>query len=89
MVGKHDENSQSVGMGISLTDNITPITLRVDPATNMLLATARGEVISPTTATKSRIDQNEVSTVYGVSDTDGKTLIPIRTDSDGYLLVTF
>lgn len=89
MIGKHDENSQSIGLGVSSTDNETPIALQVDPITGALMMNATAEVITPVALDKSRIDQNDVNTVYGVSDTDGTTLVPLRTDSSGNLLITF
>jgi len=88
-MSKIDANAQTIGKGLSLTDSITPIPLTLDPITNRLLMEGVGEVIVPTAVDKSRIDQNDQNTVYGVSNTDGKTLIPIRTDSNGYLLITF
>lgn len=63
--------------------------LVVDPVTDRLLVTNTTSSVSATSATRCKIDQNDVKTKYGVSNDDGITLVPIRTDSVGRLLVQF
>lgn len=88
MILNIDENSRNIGAGISTTDSITPIDLRIDPITNDLLVSVFSEIINPTLATQTKIDQNGNNTFYGISDVDGVTLVPIRTNNSGYLLIT-
>ena len=83
-----DENSRNIGAGISTTDSITPIDLRIDPITNDLLVSVISETINPTLATQNKIDQNDNNTCWGISDVDNETLVPIRTNNSGYLLIT-
>lgn len=85
---KRDQNDRAVAMGVSSTDSVTPIMLAVDPVTNYLLVSNSSDSITIVGNTH-RIDQNHIPTVYGVSDSDGLTLIPIRTDSNGVLLVQY
>lgn len=90
MQAKKDQNSVPTATGVSSVDGVTPVSLRVDPATGWLLAeTISDSITAATSLNQCRIDQNDVSTIYGVSDLDGTTLIPIRTDSNGYLLAQF
>lgn len=86
-IGKRDQNDKAVGLGVSSSDNSTPLMLRVDPVTDYLLVTLQSDSLTPTVATRNKRDQNEVPSAYGVSDTDGVTLVPIRTDSSGNLLI--
>jgi hypothetical protein len=62
---------------------------RVDPVTNGLLMQIVEDSLVPTSIDMVKRDQNHKPTVYGISDTDGVTLIPIRTDENGYLLAQF
>lgn len=86
---KRDQNHITVAMGISSTDSITPIMFAVDPVTNYLLLNVASDLLTVTPATSDKRDQNFVPTIYGVSSVDGTTLIPIRTDTNGRLLVQF
>jgi hypothetical protein len=86
---KRDQNHITVAMGISSTDGTTPIMFAVDPVTNYLLLDVSADSLTATAATVDKRDQNFVPTVYGVSSVDGTTLVPIRTDTDGRLLVEF
>lgn len=84
-----DQNSAIVGSGISSSDATVPLMFRVDPVTSYLLVHAAVDTLTPTSATKCGIDQNNRKTCYGISSVDSKTLIPIRTDTNGTLLVQF
>lgn len=84
-----DQNHVTVKLGISSTDSMTPVMFAVDPSTNYLLVDVSSDVLTPTSATTDKRDQNFVPTCYGVSSVDGTTLIPIRTDINGKLLVQF
>lgn len=86
---KRDENDQAVALGVSSTDSITPIMLTVDPVTGYLLVKNFGDSLTTTAATRCKIDQDDQKTKYGVSSTDGVTLVPIRTDTNGRLLVQY
>lgn len=83
-----DQNHVTTATGISSVDSTTVLELKVDPVTNSvnmaIVSTAVG-VVSSITAIKR--DQNLIPTVYGISSVDGTTLVPIRTDEDGNLLV--
>lgn len=83
---RRDQNSATAGLGVSSSDLITPLPLRVDPVTDYLLTHSINSSNSATSATQNKRDQNDKPTMYGISDTDGVTLIPIRTDSNGNLL---
>lgn len=86
----HDDNDRPIALGVSSTDNVTPIMFRVDPVTDYLMVDFVGNSSnSATVRTRNKRDDNDVPTVYGVSDTDGVTPVPIRTDSNGYLLIDF
>jgi hypothetical protein len=85
-----DQNDRAVASGVSSTDSVTPVMMRVDPITDYLLVDFAGNSSNNATPrTWNKHDDNDVPTVYGVSDADGVTLVPIRTDSNGYLLVDF
>ena len=82
-----DENRRTVGAGISSSDGITPLMFEVDASTGYLLVHASNDSLTATAATMNKRDQNHVPTMYGISADDGVTLIPIRTDENGKLLV--
>lgn len=84
-----DTNHKTVGIGVSSVDFVTPLQLRVNPSTNYLLVQISSDTITPVSLSQNKRDQNFIPTVYGVSNDDGTTLIPIRTDTDGKLLVQF
>jgi hypothetical protein len=42
-----------------------------------------------TPAQKTKIDQNYTNTMYGLSSLDSTTLVPLTTDTDGYLKIEF
>lgn len=84
-----DQNHKTVAMGISSSDGTTPIMFAVDPVTGYLLLDVASDSVIATATTADKRDQNYVPTVYGVSNDDGTTLLPIRTDSQGRLLVQF
>lgn len=86
MNAKRDQNDVPVALGVSSSDGVTPIMLAFDPITNYLLAEIHVESLTATQASKDKIDENDIKTVYGVSSVDGTTLVPIRTNSLGYLL---
>lgn len=88
MNAKRDQNDHPVDMEVSSVDNITPLMLRVDPITSYLLIQEEG-TSTLTGVPKHRIDENDIPTSYGVSDSDGTTLIPIQTDSEGRLLIQY
>jgi hypothetical protein len=85
---KRDENTITVGLGVSSADSSTPTPLKVDTITDYLLIDISSDSLSPTVAIRNKRDQNQVPTKYGVSNVDGVTLVPIRTDSAGRLLIT-
>lgn len=87
-IAHRDANDRQLGIGVSSVDLRTPVQLRVDPVTNYLLINS---IVTSTNnaSVRHRIDQNNTPTAYGVSSADGKTLIPIATDINGYLLVQF
>jgi len=87
MRAKRDQNDVAVSMGVSSADSITPVMLNVDPVTGYLLVDSTGDSLTPTSALQNDIDQNDVKTRYGISSVDNETLIPIRTDSQGRLLI--
>lgn len=83
-----DQNHVTTAEGISSVDSTTPQLLRVDPSTNrVLVSIAATPPASVTALTAVKRDQNFRPTVYGISSVDGTTLVPIRTDTDGNLLV--
>ena len=82
-----DQDHVTVGMGISSSDSTTTLMLSVDAVTNYLLIDIATDSLTPTSATVVKRDQNFVPTYYGISETDSTTLVPIRTDTDGKLLV--
>ena len=84
-----DQNHVPVGIGVSNTDSVTPVMLRVDPVTGYLIVDNTSQSLAVTSAETDKRDQNHVPTVYGVSSVDGVTPVPIRTDEDGKLLVQF
>lgn len=86
---KRDQNHITVAMGISSSDGITPTMFTVDPSTNYLLLDVSSDSLVVTSATTDKRDQNFVPTCYGISSVDGTTLVPIRTDTNGKLLVQF
>jgi len=83
---KRDADNVPVGLAWDATA-ITPQPLLVDAATNQLLVDVI--VASPVivAATAARRDANNVPTEYGVSSVDGTTLVPIRTDTNGRILL--
>lgn len=85
---KRDQNNVTTAEGISSVDSTTPLLLRVDPSTNRVLMTiASTPPASVTALAAAKRDQNHRPTVYGISSVDGTTLVPIRTDTSGNLLV--
>lgn len=86
MNAERDQNYVTVGMGIA-DDLSSTQPLRVNPVTGELLTDDTPGAEIATAMTMDERDQNYVPTVYGISDTDGTTLVPIRTDGDGNLLV--
>lgn len=88
-VAKRDQNDVAVSLGVNSSDSTTPLMFKVDPVTGYLLVEDKVDSLTATAATQCKIDQNDVKTKYGVSSVDGVTLVPIRTDSDGRLLVQY
>lgn len=86
---KRDANHKTVAGGISSTDGVTPLMFMLDPITGFLLVESTSDTITVIPAQMDKRDQNHVPTMYGVSSADGTTLVPIRTDINGNLLVTF
>lgn len=84
---KRDQNHVTVALGVSSSDSVTPIMFTVDPSTNYLLMELSADSLVTTAATIDKRDQNFVPTCYGISSVDNTTLVPIRTDTDGKLLV--
>ena len=84
-----DQDDVPTGLGVSSSDLTTPILIRVDPVTNYLLVDQSSDSLTATIAIKDKIDENDVHTKYGISSVDGVTLVPIRTDSNGRLLIQY
>jgi hypothetical protein len=84
-----DQNHKTVGAGVSSVDSITPEMFRVDPVTGYLLVHITGDSLTATPATAVKRDQNHIPTVYGISSENENVLVPIRTDSNGKLLITY
>lgn len=84
-----DENHKAVGLGVSSSDGVTPVMLRVDPVTDYLLVSDNGATVIATYRRWSKRDENDVPTIYGISSIDGVTLVPIRTDKTGRLLIQY
>ncbi len=82
-----DKNHKTVGGGVDPADTSAVEMLKVDPTTDELLVVLAVESLNATVMTEDKRDQNFVPTVYGISDTDGTTLVPIRTNSDGEILI--
>lgn len=74
-------------MGADSTSPSTTLMFRVDPVTGYLLINVASDSLVATSATKDKRDQNFRPTMYGISSVDGTTLVPIRTDSNGVLLL--
>ncbi len=89
MQNKRDQNHVTVGSAISEVDLTTPLMLSMDSATNELLISVTIEALSTTSLAMVRRDQNFRPTYYGISSVDGVTVVPIRTDSAGRLLIKF
>lgn len=87
MITQRDQNSALVGRGVSSIDNATPISFQVDPVTDYLLVDVISSSNSATTISGNKRDNNDVPTMYGLSSVDNITLVPIRTDANGYLLI--
>lgn len=85
---KREQNHKTVGAGISTTTSDI-LMFRADPITNLIIASVEGDSIVATSLDANKRDENYIPTVYGISDADGVTLIPIRTDDNGYLLAEF
>ena len=82
-----DVNNVTVALGYNGTDTIP---FAMDPITNEWLVDVVTDSGGPATALSyDKRDDNNKPTMYGVSSIDLVTLIPIRTDDNGYLLVTF
>lgn len=82
-----DQNHVTVGGGISSVDGVSTLMFKVDPITNYPLVVIGSDSITATAATSDKRDQNYTPTMYGISSVDGKTLVPIRTTSNGTILV--
>lgn len=86
---KREENHKTSGAGVSSEADKDILMFRVDPVTNLVIAEANADSLVATSLDSNKRDENFVPTVYGISDDDGTTLIPIRTDENGYLLAEF
>lgn len=86
---KREGNYKTVGAGISTAATHDILMFRIDPITNGVLANMVADSLVATSISIAKRDENFVPTIYGISDTDGITLVPIRTDDNGYLLTTF
>lgn len=85
---KRDQNFVTTALGRSSSSATDTALWKVDPVTNRaLVVIASNPPASVTTLSAVKRDQNYKPTMYGVSSVDGTTLVPIRTDTDGYLLI--
>jgi hypothetical protein len=82
-----DKNHKTIAGAVNSVDNITALPFKVDPSTNALLIEVVSGGETPTVMTQDKRDPNFVPTYYGISDVDGVTLVPIRTDANGALLI--
>lgn len=82
-----DENRIQIGTAVTDDASLTPEPLLIDPVTGGLLVIASSSAVVATAMAGNKRDEDREPTVYGVSDDDGVTLVPIRTDGDGKLLV--
>ena len=81
---KRDADNKPVGLAFDAT---TTKPLLVNPSTNELLVDVVVAAPVIVAATHNKRDENNVPTQYGVSSVDGTTLVPIRTDSNGRILL--
>lgn len=87
---KRDENRVTTTLGVSSSNSNVTLPMEVDETTNFLLVDVSIlDGITVVAATDNKRDENRIPTMYGVDDSDGETLIPIRTDDNGVLLVQF
>lgn len=86
MDAKKDSNGVATALGVLDSDGVTPICIKVNPATGALnvLDDTTGTASTSTNAIK---DNNGVPVLMGLDYSDMKTLIPIAVDSNGNLLV--
>lgn len=87
MQARRDQNAKPVSLAVSSSDNSTPLMLTVNPSTNFLLTENYPNSVIVTSSSQDKRDQNTIPTVYGISSIDGVTLIPIKTDINGNLLI--
>ncbi len=83
---ERDQNHVTTALGYDSSGDTT-LPLEVDSVTNYLLIHVITASPAVTSATAVKRDENWKPTYYGISSTDSTTLVPIRTDSNGYLLV--
>lgn len=86
---KRDQNDVAVSLGVNSSNSNGTLMLRVDPVTDYLLVSGSTDSLVVTPATRCKIDQNDQKTKYGISSVDGITLVPIRTDASGRLLIQY
>lgn len=84
-----DQNQVTIGGGASQTDDTDVLPLQLDPATDYMTVEVHSDSVVPTNPTTDKRDQNHVPTMYGVSDADGVTPLPILTDDDGFILIDY
>ena len=86
---KHDENGIATKLGILNTDGITPINISVSSSTHRLkVGNGTSNVYSQSRSLgNAEHDENSTPTVMGVSSLDGKTVMSLLCDANGYLLI--
>ena len=84
---KRDENYVTVALGQASDDSDT-LPFLMDPVTGYLLVDVEIPAPIATVLDWDKRDDNHKPTMYGVSSIDLTTLVPIRTDDNGKLLVT-
>lgn len=87
-VAKRDDNGSPTLIGVSSTDNTTPLRARADPVTGYILAEIKPIVDFATTSPKSKPDDNGTRVIEGVTNDSNQTVRPILSDpnNQGYVL---
>jgi hypothetical protein len=87
MTAKRDNNQNTVILGISNTDGLTPIQITADPSTHEINVD-NGDTGSDLSGDNALRDENHITTLLAVSSDDGVTPVPLYTDpANGNLLI--
>lgn len=83
-----DNNRETVMIGVSSADQVTPIEITINPVTNavgMQVATEAGLVV--TVGTNIERDGNRIPVMCGVSSLDNVTPVPIHVTPNGRIII--